>query len=70
MDVKLWMPTKMNADLQRIADNAQIPLSQVLREILISALFGHGYLADRAQWDFSGRGKSSADPDASFDLEK
>ena len=52
VDVKLWMPTKMNADLQRIADNAQIPLSQVLREVLISALFGHSYLADRAQWDF------------------
>ena len=46
----------MNADLQRIADNAQIPPSQVLREVLIFALFGQGYLADHAQWDLAGGG--------------
>ncbi len=46
-DFKLWLPSKMKVDLQRLANRAETPLSQFLREVLVSALFGHGYLAER-----------------------
>ena len=48
-DVKLWMPAKMGEDLQGVADKMQIPLSQLLREVLVSTLFWHSYLPERAQ---------------------
>lgn len=48
-DVKLWLPSKLRDDLQQIADKTKTPLSQLLREVLASTLFGHSYLPDRMQ---------------------
>ncbi|MDQ5908370.1 MAG: hypothetical protein QG599_461 [Pseudomonadota bacterium] len=45
--VKVWIPARMKADLQLLADHAEIPLSQFAREIVISRLLGHGMLPSR-----------------------
>jgi hypothetical protein len=47
--IKVWIPARMKADLQILADHAQIPLSQLAREIVISRLLGHGTLPARAE---------------------
>lgn len=48
-DIKLFLPKKMRDDLQQIANKVQTPLSQLLREVLVSTLFGHSYLPARIQ---------------------
>ncbi|KAB2927549.1 MAG: hypothetical protein F9K25_14035 [Candidatus Contendobacter sp.] len=45
--IKVWIPARMKADLQLLADHAEIPLSQFIREIVISRLLGHGTLPAR-----------------------
>ncbi len=45
--VKVWIPARMKADLQLLADHAELPLSQFAREIVISRLLGHGALPAR-----------------------
>lgn len=45
--IKVWIPARMKADLQLLADHAEIPLSQFVREIVISRLLGHGTLPAR-----------------------
>lgn len=47
--IKLWIPARMRRDLQALADHVGIPLSQYLREIVISRLLGHGTLPKRPQ---------------------
>jgi hypothetical protein len=42
--MKIWMAKRMRNDLQRLADHAELKLSNYLREIVISRLFGHGTL--------------------------
>ncbi|HNV71539.1 MAG TPA: hypothetical protein PKO06_17680 [Candidatus Ozemobacteraceae bacterium] len=46
-DIKLWIPQKLRDDLQILADRASVPLSQFIREILVSELLGHVYLPER-----------------------
>ena len=45
--IKVWIPARLKADLQLLADHAEIPLSQFVREIVISRLLGHGMLPAR-----------------------
>lgn len=45
--IKVWIPARMKTDLRRLADHAEIPLSQFAREIVISRLLGHGTLPAR-----------------------
>ena len=45
--IKVWIPARMKADLQLLADHAEIPLSQFIREIVISRLLEHGTLPAR-----------------------
>jgi len=47
--IKVWIPARMKSDLQILADHAEIPLSQLAREIVISRLLGHGTLPARAE---------------------
>lgn len=47
--IKLWIPARMRRDLQTLADHVGIPLSQYLREIVISRLLGHGTLPKRPE---------------------
>ncbi len=46
-DVKVWIATRMKNDLQLLADKADVTLSEFVREILISNLFGHTYFPER-----------------------
>jgi len=46
-DLKVWIPLKMKEDIQVLADKASISLSAMIREIIISTLFGHTYLSAR-----------------------
>jgi len=46
-DIKLWLPLKLRDDLQSLADRVNVPLSQFIREILVSELLGHAYLPER-----------------------
>lgn len=50
-DVKLWLPTRMKTDLQKLADQSGKPLSQFIREVLVFQLFGHLPLADALRPD-------------------
>ena len=45
--IKVWIPARMKNDLQILADYAGLPLSQLVREIVISRLLGHGTLPAR-----------------------
>lgn len=47
--VKLWISGRLRADLQSLADHVGIPLSQYLREIVISRLLGHGMIPKRPE---------------------
>lgn len=47
--VKIWVSKRLRDDLQALADHAKIPLSQYLREIVISRLLGHGMLPKRPE---------------------
>jgi len=48
-DLKVWIPRKMKEDIQALADKAAISLSEMIREIIISMLFGHTYLSARKE---------------------
>jgi hypothetical protein len=48
-DLKVWIPRKMKIDIQVLADKASISLSEMIREIIISMLFGHTYLSVRKE---------------------
>ena len=47
MPVKLWIPIRLRSDLEVLAEHSEVPLSQYLREIVISRLLGHGMLPKR-----------------------
>jgi predicted DNA-binding protein len=47
--VKIWIAKRLRDDLQALADHTEIPLSQYLREIVISRLLGHGMLPKRPE---------------------
>jgi len=46
-DLKVWIPKKMKEDIQALADKASLTPSEMIREIIISNLFGHTYLTAR-----------------------
>jgi len=48
-DLKVWIPRKMKEDIQTLADKASISLSEMIREIILSMLFGHTYLSARKE---------------------
>jgi len=48
-DLKVWIPVRMKEDIQKLADKASISLSEMIREIIISAVFGHTYLSARKE---------------------
>lgn len=58
-DMKLWIPSKMRDDLQHLANQAQTPLSQFLREVLVSTMFGHAYPLKRISPATSGEDPAS-----------
>jgi hypothetical protein len=45
--IKVWIPKRMKADLQTLAEHVELTPSNYVREILISRLFGHGMLPQR-----------------------
>jgi hypothetical protein len=47
--IKLWLSSRMQHDLQALADHVGIKLSQYLREIVISRLLGHGMVPGRPE---------------------
>lgn len=47
--LKLFLHEKMKADLQALADKAGIPLSQFVREVLVSHFLGHTVWPERNQ---------------------
>lgn len=47
--IKLWIANRLREDLQALADHSKLPLSQYLREIVISRLLGHGMLPMRPE---------------------
>ncbi len=47
--VKIWIAKRLRDDLLALAEHTQIPLSQYLREIVISRLLGHGMLPKRPE---------------------
>ena len=47
--IKIWVPQRVKADLQLLADHVDITLSQYLREVVISRLLGHGTLPKRPE---------------------
>jgi len=49
MPVKVWIPKRIRADLQVLADHVGIKLSQYVREIVISRLLGNGTLPMRPE---------------------
>lgn len=47
--VKIWIAQRLCDDLRALAEHAKIPLSQYVREIVISRLLGHGMLPKRPE---------------------
>lgn len=47
--IKVWLPRRLRSDLQSLADHVGIPLSQYVREIVISRVLGHGTLPRRKE---------------------
>lgn len=47
--IKVWIPGRMHGDLQVLAEHVEIPLSQYVREIVISRYLGHGTLPKRPE---------------------
>jgi hypothetical protein len=45
--IKVWIPKRMKADLQTLAEHVELTPSNYVREILISRLLGHGMLPQR-----------------------
>jgi len=48
-DLKVWIPVRMKEDVQELADKASVSLSEMIREIIISTLIDHTYLAARKE---------------------
>lgn len=48
-DLKLWIPQKMRDDLQALANDRGVTLSQHIREVLVTELLGHLYLQEREE---------------------
>ncbi|TLS68633.1 hypothetical protein FEF65_02705 [Mariprofundus erugo] len=48
-DLKVWIPRKMRDDIQTLAGRVNLSLSEMIREIIISTLFGHTYLNARGE---------------------
>jgi len=48
-DLKVWIPVRMKEDIQELADKASVSLSEMIREIIISTLIGHTYMAARKE---------------------
>jgi len=48
-DLKVWIPHRMKEDIQEMAGRASISLSEMIREIIVSTLIGHTYLAARKE---------------------
>jgi predicted DNA-binding protein len=48
-DFKLWLPTRLKAALQELADNYQRPLSDYLRSVLARHLFGEKFYLEWQQ---------------------
>jgi hypothetical protein len=46
--IKVWIPKRMKADLQILAEHVELTPSNYVREILISRLLGHGMLPQRS----------------------
>lgn len=49
MPIKVWVPTRIRNDLQKLANHVELNLSQYVREIVISRLLGHGTLPYRPE---------------------
>lgn len=47
--IKVWVPSRMAAELQALSDHVGIKRSQYIREIVISRLLGHGTLPMRPE---------------------
>ena len=47
--IKLWIPQRLKDDLERLALHVNLTLSEYLREIVISRLFGHGMMPMRPE---------------------
>lgn len=47
--IKVWIPGRLKADLQKLADHTGIKLSQYVREIIISRLLGYGMVPMRPE---------------------
>lgn len=47
--VKIWVSKRLRDDLQALADHTKVPLSQYVREIVVSRLLGHGMLPKRPE---------------------
>lgn len=47
--VKIWIAKRLRDDLQALAEHTRIPLSQYVREIVVSRLLGHGMLPKRPE---------------------
>lgn len=47
--VKIWIAKRLRDDLQALAEHTKIPLSQYVREIVVSRLLGHGMLPKRPE---------------------
>lgn len=47
--VKIWIAQRLRDDLQALAEHTKVPLSQYVREIVVSRLLGHGMLPKRPE---------------------
>ena len=47
MPLKLFLHEKIKADLQELADKSGLPLSQFVREVLVSHFLGHTLWSER-----------------------
>lgn len=45
--IKIFLPERLKSDLQAVADRVCLPLSQFVRELLVSHLFGHTFWPER-----------------------
>lgn len=48
-DLKVWVPNKVKEDIQNLAQQANISISEMIREIIISTMIGHTYLSARKE---------------------
>jgi len=48
-DLKVWIPLRIKEDIQALAEQAGISISEMIREIIISNMIGHTYLSARSE---------------------